>query len=163
MNLQEAVALVEKLELHFEEYASGKHGRQKKGILQLLSHWIAYDVHHVEREHEDFLQGTTALIQKLAEGLESLPEEAQADAKALALRATQLLLRPKPKQPRNDRDWYLAAAEYSAIPLLTWLSQDELAHFRARLLEHTPRRMMFPNQVKLLEAMEKLLDSAQAK
>ena len=158
MSISAAEELLQQLERHYNDYKEGKGRRpRKKGFLQMLSHWVAYDVQDIAPYHEDFLLGVNQLTDRLAETLVSLSQEEQAEGGKLAVRAVELLLQPKPQQPQNDRDWYLMTAEYAAAPLLPFLSSEELQVQRDNMLAHTPRKLMYPKQLELLEAAEKLL------
>ena len=158
MSLAEAERLVAQLEQHYQDYREGK-GRpaKKKSLLGMLSHWIAYDAEEIAPQHEQFLEGLSRITGDLAEQLLSLGEEDRCAGSALALRSVELLLQPKPRQPQGDRDWYLMLAEYSAGPLLRFLSREEVERQRTRMLAQTPRRLMYPKQLELLETAEQLL------
>lgn len=159
MSIREAEELLQKLEKHYSDYQEGKGRRpRKKGFLQLLSHWVSYDAQDIAPYHEDFLMGVTRRAEALAEALNSLSPEEQAEGNRLALRAVELLLQPKPQQPQNDRDWYLMTAEYSAAPLLPFLSCEELQVQRDNMLAQTPRKLMYPKQLELLETVEELME-----
>lgn len=158
MSLSGAEELLRQLEQHCSDYEAGKGMRpDKKGLLQILSHWVAYDAQNIAPYHEDFLLGVNRLTERLAETLAGLAEGERAAGGQVAARAVELLLRPKPQQPRNDRDWYLMTAEYAAAPLLPFLSAEELQTHRDNMLARTPRRLMYPKQLELLEQAEKLL------
>jgi hypothetical protein len=159
VSLAEAERLVAQLEQHYQDYREGK-GRtgRKKNLLGMLSHWIAYDAEEVAPQHEEFLTGITRITEDLAAQLSECPEEDRCAGSALALRAVDLLLQPKPRQPQGDRDWYLMLAEYSAGPLLRFLSREEVERQRTRMLAQTPRRLMYPKQLELLETAEQLLE-----
>lgn len=160
MSVLEAEELLHQLETHYSDYKAGKgHRPEKKGILRMFSRWITYDVQDIAPQHEDFLDGVAQLSGKLANVLERLTGDDCMTGNALAVRAVELLLQPKPQQPQNDRDWYLMTAEYSAEPLLKFLPRDELQRQRDNMIARTPRRLMYPKQLQLLEAAEKLLDA----
>ena len=159
MSLAEAERLVAQLEQHYRDYREGK-GRtaRKKNLLGMLSHWIAYDAEEVAPQHEQFLDGIARITEDLAAQMNELSEEEQCAGSALALRAVELLLQPKPRQPQRDRDWYLMLAEYSAGPLLRFRSREEVEQQREKMLAQTPRRLMYPKQLELLETAEQLLE-----
>ena len=64
----------------------------------------------------------------------------------------QMLLTP----PTGDRnlDFMLAALEGQAEPLIPLVDRETLADLAARYQKRTPKRMMFPNQKKVLQALQ---------
>ena len=158
MSISVAEELLRKLEQHYDDYKEGRGRRpRKKGLLKMLSHWVAYDAQDIAPYHEDFLLGVNRLTEQLAETLGGLAPEERDEGNQLAGRAVELLLQPKPQQPQNDREWYLMTAEYAVTPLLPFLTQEELQAHRDSMLAHTPRKLMFPKQLELLEAVENRL------
>ena len=68
MSISAAEELLRQLEQHYDDYREGRGRRpRKKGFLQMLSHWVAYDAHDIAPYHEDFLLGINRLTDSLAE------------------------------------------------------------------------------------------------
>ena len=86
-----------------------------------------------------------------------LSAEEEDRGKALAEQAVRSLLAEKSEALPNDRRLYLIAAEPLCAPLLPLLDRDALARRREEMLRITPRRLMFPRQLALLEEMDRLL------
>jgi len=134
---------------------------QPRGIGEALRGWLA---------GSQLTQADTrgmAFYDQVAEAVSCLEKTLAACAKELpdlcfsyAKEAAELMLVWNPDQQPRDIKWYLLAAESHLIPLLPYLKKEELADLRTRYLAATPRRLMFPNQRKLLDRMEQLLSDA---
>ena len=154
----DAGELVRRLEEHYRAYAGGTdRPEEKKGFARLFRHWVSYNAQSIEPVHQGFLDGASALAEELAAALEPLAAARPEESRALAARAVGLMLEPKPQGVKSDREWYLTAAEYTCAPLLPFLSREELGRQKDAMLARTPRRMMYPKQLELLERAEALL------
>lgn len=152
-----AQALARELEAHYRAYRENAHARAEKGFFRLFQHWFSYDAQWAEPVHQAFLDGVSQLVSALAEALEALLRRNPEGSQSLALQAVQVMLEPKSRDAKSERDWYLLIAEYQCSPLLPYLSREDLQRFRDEMLERTPRRLMFPKQLALLEQTEALL------
>lgn len=159
MSLSDVTALKARLEDHLSAYARGTVGQppQAKGFARLFRRWFSYNAQDIEPVHKDFLEGTEALVNQLAAAVAELSAEEEDRGKALAEQAVRSLLAEKSEALPNDRRLYLIAAEPLCAPLLPLLDRDALARRREEMLRITPRRLMFPRQLALLEEMDRLL------
>ena len=158
MSLSDVTALRDRLEDHFRAYAFEYLTRppQAKGFARLFRRWFTYNDQDIEPVHKAFLDGTEALAKELAAAVSALgPEEAA--GRTAAERAVALMLGEKPQGIPNDRRLYLIAAEALCAPLLPLLDREALARRREAMLAATPKRLMFPNQLALLQELERLL------
>ena len=151
MSLSDVTALKARLEDHLSAYARGTAGQppQPKGFARLFRRWFSYNAQDIEPVHKDFLEGTEALVNQLAAAVAELSAEEEDRGKALAEQAVRSLLAEKSEA--------LPAAEPLCAPLLPLLDRDALARQREEMLRITPRRLMFPRQLALLEEMDRLL------
>ena len=159
MSLSDVTALRDRLEAHYRDYALGPLGQppQPKGFARLFRRWFTYNDQDIEPVHKEFLDGTEALTKELAAAVAALaPEEAEG-GRAAAEQAAALMLGEKPQGIPNDRRLYLIAAEALCAPLLPLLDREALVRRREAMLETTPKRLMFPKQLELLEEMERLI------
>lgn len=156
---ESAIQLLARLEAVQAAYAgdegleTGKH----RGFARLFRHWVSYNVQSIAPRDEQFLKESERLTAALAAALAQLPPE---EGQPIAARAAALLLNPPAVETHQDRAWYLLAAGYPCGRLFPYLSQAELRRVRDGLLARTPRRMMFPKQLELLQCAEALLDGA---
>ena len=159
MSLSDAAALGARLEDHLSAYARGTVGQppQAKGFARLFRRWFSYNAQDIEPVHKDFLEGTEALVNQLAAAVAELSAEEEDRGKALAEQAVRSLLAEKSEALPNDRRLYLIAAEPLCAPLLPRLDRDALSRRREEMLRITPRRLMVPRQLALLEEMDRLL------
>lgn len=126
-----------------------------KGFLRLFRHWVSYNPQSISPRDAAFLKESERLTTALAEALAEAPPPA---GKEIASRAVRLLLNPPAVETHRDRAWYLLAAGYPSGQLFPYLSQSELRLVRDDMLARTPRRMMYPKQLELLDRAEALLD-----
>ena len=160
MSLSDVNALAERLEAHYQDYALGTQGQpaRPKGFARLFRRWFTYNAQDIEPVHKEFLEGVETLVGDLAAAAAALLPEETEGGQAAAEQAVARMLEEKPEGIPDDRRLYLVAAEALAAPLLPLLSRDGLARQRDAMLKNTPRRMMFPKQLELLEEMERHLD-----
>ena len=85
------------------------------------------------------------------------PEDRRLGAMAAA-RAVERMLLPGEEGIPQARSLCMTAAEALCAPLLPYLAPDELRRLRDAMTARTPRRLMFPKQVELLDAMERRLE-----
>lgn len=159
MSLADVTALTERLEAHYRDYAFGPPGQQPqaKGFARLFRRWFTYNAQEIAPADKDFLEGAETLAGELAAAAADLaPEEAEAGREA-ARRAVALMLGVKPEGIPNGRRLYLVAAEALCAPLLPLLDRADLARQRDDMIKATPKRLMFPRQLELLEEMERLI------
>ena len=159
MSLADVTARLEALEEHYRAYvlAYREQPPKPKGFGKLFRRWFTYNAQEIEPVHQQFLEGTEALVRELAEAVAALPDEDKAAGVEAADRAVSLMLGEKPDGLPNDRRLYLIAAEALAAPLLPLLDRERLRSQRDRMLALTPKRLMFPRQLELLGEMEGLL------
>ncbi|MGI6404650.1 MAG: hypothetical protein ACOX0K_10695 [Oscillospiraceae bacterium] len=100
--------------------------------------------------YDQVAEAVSGLEKILAAYIKELPDLCFSYAKE----AAQVVLMLNPRQLPLDIKWYLLAAEYHLIPLLPYLKREELADLCTQYLAATPRRMLLPNQKKLLDQME---------
>lgn len=160
MSQSDVTALAERLEAHYRDYALGPLGEppKPKGFARLFRRWFTYNAQDIEPVHKDFLDGTQGLVRELAEAVAALPPAEAAEGRRTAERAVEGMLGEKPQGIPNDRVLYLVAAEGLCAPLLPLLDREGLVRQRDGMLARTPKRLMFPRQLELLEEMERLLD-----
>ena len=159
MSLADVTARLEALEEHYRAYvlAYREQPPKPKGFGKLFRRWFTYNAQETEPVHREFLEGAEALTKELAEAVAALPEEDKAPGAEAADRALSLMLGEKPSDLPNERRLYLIAAEALAAPLLPLTDREQLTRQRERMLALTPKRLMFPKQLELLEEMERLL------
>lgn len=159
MSLQEAAALADRLEEHYRDYAFWNLGQppRAKGFARLFRRWISYNDQDIAPADREFLDGTETLVKELAAALSALPPEEAEKGREIAERAVALMLEEKPREISNARRLYLIGAEALCAPLLPLLDREALVRRREAMLAVTPRRLMFPKQLELLEEMERLM------
>lgn len=158
----QAGAVLAQLEEHYarypEEYArQAAQGGVGRNFARMFRRWLSYNDQAAGPLHIAFLEGTAALTGELAGLLAELEQSDPLVSRELAMRGVALLLTPKPKGSMSECEWYMTAAEYHCAVLLPYLSREDLEYWRSEMLRRTPRRMMFPKQLELLEQAEKLL------
>lgn len=161
--VRRADELVCGLEEHFRRYTAACERQKESGgfgdnLLRMFRHWISYNAKRAEPVHADFLEGLQAQVQALSAVLDELEAYDQRACRRLAARAVALLMAPQPEGVKSDCQWYLLVAEYQCGPLFAYLTREDLEHWRDEMLRRTPRRMMYPKQLELLETAEKLLE-----
>lgn len=161
--VRRADELVCGLEEHFRRYTvSCERQREAGGVgdnfLRMFRHWISYNAKRVEPMHADFLEELQKQVNALSAALTELEEIDPRACRRLAARAVSLLMAPQPEGVKSDCQWYLLVAEYQCGPLFSHLSREDLEYWRDEMLRRTPRRMMYPKQLELLQTAEKLLE-----
>ncbi len=126
----------------------------------LFRRWFSTDPERVSEEDSRFLAEAARLTDELAGELASAAREDPEAARRVAAGAVDQLLFSVPAKPTNDREWYLVVAGYESGKLFPYLSPEDLARVRDEMCRRTPRRMMLPRQLELLEQAERLLDGA---
>lgn len=152
---QRAEELAAQLESHYESYIQPpEKSAGQRDLGKLFRGWFSSNEHQAEPIHQQFLAGTESLSRELARMLAGLDPEV---SRPLALREARLILEHSVSCSDLDRTAYLTAAEVQCIPLLPYLTREELASLRDSMLSRTPKRMMFPKQLEVLQAMERLM------
>lgn len=153
---QRAVELVEQLESHYKNYMQLPEEPPKQWDLsRLFRGWFSNNESQSEPIHQTFLAGTESLCRELTQTLDKLEPEVSGP---LALRGVQLILEHSGACSDRDRASYLIAAEQLVIPLLRYLAPNELEAQREAMLARTPKRMMFPKQLEILQTIEHLIE-----
>ena len=88
---------------------------------------------------------------------DALKEETPEDASALSIGLVRMMLSGNEK--REDQVAALAKISNQgfAIPLLSFLTKEQLTEVREEYLRENPKRLMFPNQRDVLKEMDRLL------
>lgn len=107
--------------------------------------------------HTKFYEDAQARITQLDRAVSAL--ESQEEARRAALAAIDIIFDPVEESERDVGDWMRFAAEPLCQPFLTYLDRDSLRGLYERYNQIYPKRLQFPNQVKLRKAMEALLKS----
>ena len=122
---------------------------------RLFKGWFSSGIGKMEPEDRRFVDGAEELSGQLAEAIGGEPEGET--RRSLAVEAVTLILDAGSPNPGTGKELYLTAAEQYCIPLLKYLSGEDLARLKSSMLAKTPKRMMFPKQLEVLEAMERLM------
>lgn len=154
----QAEDLVNQLESHYKHYTQLPENLPKqRDFGRLFQGWFSNNEEQSEPVHQAFLSKTETLCRQLSQTLDKLEPKI---SEPLALRAAQLVLVHNCICIDRDRSSYLTAAEYLCMPLLPYLSLQGLDDLRRAMLARTPRRMMFPKQLEVLQACETLITKA---
>ncbi len=146
----------------YDDYkADIRSASQPRGIGEALRGWLAGSrLTQADTRGMAFYDQVAEAVSGLEKALAACAEELADLRFHYAKEAAELMLVWHPDEQPRDIKWYLLAAESHLIPLLPYLKKEELADLRTRYLAATPRRLMFPNQRKLLDQMEQLLADA---
>lgn len=98
-----------------------------------------------------------AVGKQVEELCETLKEEDPETASVSAERALRTMLAGKHKDENNVSVLSKVGNQGFAMQLLQFLTKEQLAPLREAYLKETPKRLMFPNQRKILAEMERLL------
>lgn len=151
MTAEELYAALERLYPAFLEERRGLEKKQStvsRILSNLLSAGGSGEVNHLDTR---FYESVEAICAGISERLKAMPSQ---EAGELALRATRFVLFPE-GEFHGGFAMILAACDYLCRPFLDYMDADTLAELKKSYLQHTPRRDMFPNQVKLLKKMGK--------
>lgn len=151
MTAEELYASLERLYPAFLEERRGIEKRQStvsRILSNLLSAGGSSEMNHLDTR---FYESVEAICVRISEKLKSMPSQ---EAGELALRTTRFILLPE-GELSNGTTMILAACDYLCRPFLDYMDSATLAELKKSYLQHTPRRNMFPNQVKLLKRMSK--------
>lgn len=150
---EQAVAALEDLYSSYKQQY--KQERQAEGFsfARLFRRWGSCDETKTEPVHQEFL----TQVNRQVDALCSLLKENPSNGQAVAWRAVRCMILQESVGQKTDSDWYIIAAEIQAVPLLPYLSHEDLQNCRSFMLQRTPRKWMLPKQLELLDSIEKLL------
>lgn len=154
-----AEKLLENLAAFYETYqkASEKLEAEETGV-SIFGGWFGGGRGIVnDRMHMEFYNAVEKRRDLLVTSLNSVQQEAPAEAHRLAKAAVDIILRPIPDRFRDVGGWMRFAAEPLCEPLLKWLSREELTAIRKLYVDTYPKRKMFRTQKDLLKTMDALL------
>ncbi len=144
--------------LSYTENETQKHQKKTRKLSRLFAGWFTgYNPLSANPDDQVFLDNVAHIIAQLVTVLEDMKPECSDRRMTIAAQAVKILLPPKPAIEKTASDWSLTVAEYQIINILPYLSVDDLKNTRAKLLERTPKRIMFPKQLELLQMIDKLL------
>lgn len=141
-----------RLRRHGEDMAEHRQA-EKKGLAGLLR-GLFHTPQPTEPEHERFMADAESLAAALAQALAALPPDAE--RQTLARRAVACFLAPKPLEDKTPEEWFMTAAEGYCLPLLPYLSREDLEYFHTAMLTNIPKRYRFPKQEQVLRRLEEL-------
>ena len=153
-----AAELLEGLSGAYLEYAK-KNSLQnpKRGFNVLFEKWFILDPEAIKPVHKEFLECVKRHVTELVLALEHMEKIAPEVCRDYAGKALYIMFTPKPDKQKTDADRYLAIAEYESVPLFSYASRDDLQRIRDQLLNRTPKRFMFPKQLKMVESIESII------
>jgi len=128
---------------------------RKRGVTRLFRRWFAsFDPMAVQPVHQAFLDDVERIVKDLARALESIQAEFPEKTAAYAAQALDIIFSSKPSRQKTTAEWYVTVSEYQSEMLLPYASPDKLQSVRIDMLRRTPKRLMFPKQRQLLDAIE---------
>ncbi|MBR3436532.1 MAG: hypothetical protein IKG97_02125 [Lachnospiraceae bacterium] len=147
-----ATVLSEELAEIYEKFSEriGVKQEEEKGFLKALRSLFS-DKRDTDLEVSAFYNTVGNHITKY---YDALKDESPEDASALAYASVRMMLTGR----END---VVSLAKISnqgfAIPLLEFLTKEQLQEMRGAYLRETPKRLLFPNQKDVLKEMDRLL------
>ena len=147
-----ATVLTEQLKEIYDQFAEsiGKKQEEDKGFLKALRSLFS-DKRETDQDVAAFYHTVGNHVTKL---YDALKDETREDAAALAYSSVTMMLKGR----END---VVSLSKISnqgfAIPLLEFLTKEQLTEIRETYLRETPKRLMFPNQRDVLKEMDRLL------
>ena len=164
MSMSEVSSLLYQLEEHYLAYAARERtARESNSFSKLFRHWFFYHAEKCAPEDMLFLDTTSNLVEALKEHLDSLPQKDRKTGSSAACSAVALMLHSPPGRISQERALYLAAAQSRCVPLLSYLTQEQLRHQYEDYVRTTPRSQRLPNQEELVREMARLLKKGLAK
>jgi len=158
--VKQAEDLLYRLERHYTEYSekSDKQEKSMSAFTKLFSKWLSNtDSASLNPIHDDFIAGTERIVSELVTALNELEKEEPKLCSVIASKAVGCMLKPEKKYEKTTADWFITAAEQMCLPLLPFLSKEDLAYFRDFMLSRSPRRLMLPKQKEIFDKIEALL------
>ncbi|MCF0228409.1 MAG: hypothetical protein HUJ76_01785 [Parasporobacterium sp.] len=152
--------ILEQLASVYYDYAIGKNSDPSigKGFARMFRHWVSYNNQKVDEEDKKFLSDVERLVAELVSELSERAENDPDSAGRLSSKAVDMLLFPGQNAGR-EKQWFMLVAAYQCESLFQFMSGDDLRTVCDRMLKRTPRRMMLPKELELLESAEKILNS----
>ena len=147
-----ATVLAQELTEIYEQFSEriGVKQEEDKGFLKALRSLFS-DKRETDMEVAAFYNTVGNHITKY---YDALKDEKAEDAAALAYGSVRMMLTGR----END---VISLAKISnqgfAIPLLAFLTKEQLQEMREAYLRETPKRLLFPNQKDVLKEMDRLL------
>ena len=147
-----ATVLTEQLSEIYDQFSDsiGKKEEEDHGFLRTLRSLFS-DKRETDQDVAAFYNTVGNHVTKL---YDTLKDETPEDAAALAYRSVTMMLKGR----END---VVSLAKISnqgfAIPLLSFLTKEQLTEVRENYLKETPKRLLFPNQKDVLKEMDRLL------
>ncbi len=156
---EQGALLIERLFTTYREYNEKAYDqKQKRGFGRLFGKWISrQDPLVISQDNKEFLGAIASIVDELTSILASLEGSEPFLCSEYACKALEIMLSQKPSKGESEAEWYLIVAEYQSTALLGYASADDLARFRDRLLERTPKRLMLPKQREMLASMTTMI------
>lgn len=150
-------AQIDALAQFYQDYSaeSTRLEREHSGLRQIGEWFVGSTRFSNDSMHTKFYEAAQARISALAQAVSALtdPEE----ARRAALAAIDIIFDPVEESERDVGAWMRFAAEPLCQPFLAYLDLESLSTLYERYNKIYPKRLQFPNQVKLRKAMEQLL------
>ncbi len=163
---QEVARLIESLKDVYSSYAQAdtEEPKSRQRITRLFKKWFSgFDPLTTQPVNEAFLSEVQRIVAKMAAVLENMKNKTPDASEAIAAKALDIMLAPKPRREKTTTDWYLSISEYLCAPLLPYASSDKLMSARTDMLKRTPKRMMLPKQRELLNTIEETIKKTNRK
>ena len=147
-----ATVLTEQLAEIYDKFTDsiGKKQEEDKGFLKALRSLFS-DKRETDQDVAAFYNTVGNHVTKL---YDALKEETPENAASLAYSSVRMMLTGR----END---VVSLSKISnqgfAIPLLSFLTKEQLTEVRENYLRETPKRLLFPNQKDVLAEMDRLL------
>ena len=125
---------------------------EKSGVREVLSCLLGEGP--VKRAQGELLAETAGALEGRVAGLVGALEPCGPEERSRwAVLALERMILPQPTQDKS-LDFMLAALEAQALPLIPLADAAARKELAERYLARTPKRLMFPNQRKVLQALQ---------
>ena len=136
---------------------SGDLAEQRSGIGSLFQGWFSGSPVLEDTKGPAFFEQVALAVKEMEQVCSACAGQLPGTGFPCIQEAARLMVLFEDSGLTRDIKMYLFAAELHFAPLLPYLTREELAALRTQYLARTPRRLMLPNQRKLLAQMEQLL------
>ncbi len=144
------------LEELYKSFSEIKHKTAKERGSNLFSGWFSGPSAN-QYEHENFHVKQKQLLNELLVILNDIKLQNPETCDELAMSAADIVLASKSTDKKTPEQWFMLAVESELMVFVEFYSKSSLEKIKDRILTVTPRRMLFPNQKALLEAVEKAI------
>lgn len=155
--LQAVLDQIDGLAHFYQDYSaeSARLEHQHTGIRRLGELFSGANKFSNDSMHAKFYEDVQARVTELDQSISALTDPQEACSAAWA--AIDVIFQPVPEAERDAGAWMRFAAEPLCQPFLAYLDRPHLSGLYERYNKIYPKRLQFPNQVKLRKAMEQLL------